>query len=723
MHNQPFSRFQSVDAGSAERSHGPQWRLWAVQCFVCVVLFVIAARVVTLQVTLRQRFLDVWSESTETEEFLSARSGRILSRDGAVLAYDERRYDLAVDYRWLESPPDQQWLQREISRRLGARDRRDEAKRSAVERQIFQERERLFDQLAELTKTSREKLESDARATQLNIEQMVADVEERRLQRNLESFKVQQLNWQDGIWGIVDTIRQELTTPPRRYADDPIILKEELQPHILIEEVPLSVAAAIESRPHEFHGVYVKTRSARIYPLDDVAAHVIGVRRPPRMDEETTGQGGVEESYNLQLSGRSGQRLNVRNRRGDIIESTVIAEPRDGNEVVLTIDSQIQETSERLLDEKVALSSTSLAAESHASGGVIIVMDLWTGDVLSMAASPRVSPQAQMKPTRAEWEEMLARDNQPFFPRATRMALPPGSVFTLVTAIAALEEGVIGPDEFQECQGFLHHPDHNRCQHFLQTGEGHGVLRLEEALCQSCNVFFFHLAERLGVERLTNWAGALGFGTPTNIDLPSEVAGKVLTSSLRQDEKITQKNAALQMAIGQGELLVSPLQIVRLMATIGNGGYLVTPQIVHKQGGVMRTSSEMEKVPRLKRETLKVIQRGMEMVVQHPLGTGVEAMTPAMTIAGKTGTAQASGKTSHAWMAGYVPANAPRFAFVVVLEHGGSGSEDAAPIVAELMTELIGLGYLRPQWDDSSSRKEDKSDSVSISLDRSQPRQ
>ena len=226
MHNQPFSRFQSVDTGSSERSHSPQWRLWAVQCFVCLVLFVIAARVVTLQVTLRQRFLDVWSESTETEEFLTARSGRILSRDGAVLAYDERRYDLAVDYRWMESPPDQQWLQREISRRLGARDRRDEAKRSAVERQIFQERDRLFEQLAQLTKTSREELESDARATQLKIEQMVADVEERRLQRNLESFKVQQLNWKDGLWGIVETIRQELTTPPRRYADDPIIRDE-----------------------------------------------------------------------------------------------------------------------------------------------------------------------------------------------------------------------------------------------------------------------------------------------------------------------------------------------------------------------------------------------------------------------------------------------------------------------------------------------------------------
>ncbi|TWT58092.1 Stage V sporulation protein D [Thalassoglobus neptunius] len=717
MHNQPFSRFQSADTGHSERSHSPQWRLWAVQSFVCLVLFVIAARVVTLQVTLRQRFLDVWSESTETEEFLSARSGRILSRDGAVLAYDERRYDLAVDYRWLESPPDQQWLQREISRRLGARDRRDEAKRSTVERQILQERDRLFEQLAQLTKTSREELESDARATQLKIEQMVADVEERRLQRNLESFKVQQLNWKDGIWGIVETIRQELTTPPRRYADDPIILKEELQPHILIEGVPLEVAAAIESRPHEFHGVHVKTRSARIYPLDDVAAHVIGVRRLPRLNEETTGQGGVEETYHDQLSGRSGRRLNVRNRRGDIIESTVIAEPQDGKEVVLTIDSQIQETSERLLDQRVVQSSTSLDQETLASGGVIIVMDLWTGDVLSMAASPRISPQVQVNPTIEEWREMLARENQPFFPRATRMALSPGSVFTLVTAIAALEEGVIGPDDLQECQGFLHHPDHYRCQQYLQTGHGHGVLRLEEAVCQSCNVFFFHLAERLGIERLTNWADAFGFGTPTGIDLPSEVAGQVVSPSLQQAEKTIQKRAALQMAIGQGELLVSPLQIVRLMATIGNGGYLVTPQIVHKQGGVTRTSSEMERVPGLSRETLKVIQRGMEMVVQHPLGTGVEAMTPAMTIAGKTGTAQASGKKSHAWMGGFVPANAPRFAFVVVLEHGGSGTADAAPIVAELMTELIGLGYLRPQWEDSSSFRENNSDAVSIDSD------
>jgi penicillin-binding protein 2 len=238
---------------------------------------------------------------------------------------------------------------------------------------------------------------------------------------------------------------------------------------------------------------------------------------------------------------------------------------------------------------------------------------------------------------------------------------------------------------------------------FRNYGIGHGEIQLHDALCQSCNVYFYNLAQRVGSDPLVDWARRFGFGEATGIDLPSEDSGFLPDPADSNSGKKWYPGSTLQLAIGQGSLLATPLQVTRLMAAIGNGGYLVKPRLVYdKSLDPALEEQSLVKIKGLSERTLSTIRLGMEMVVHHSRGTGVAALTPSMTIAAKTGTAEVDGQQDHAWFAGFAPVESPRVAFCVVLEHGGSGG-DAGSIVKHLMTEMLGLGSLQPQWDNRST--------------------
>ncbi|MBT5017505.1 MAG: hypothetical protein HON04_02045, partial [Planctomicrobium sp.] len=567
-----------------------------------------------------------------------------------------------------------------------------------IEEELKQDRSQLFQRLADLTGTSIHDLESNAQRLQSRIERMVKAVESQRT-KDLAKNELKPLKLREGLQGMAASIQSELTTAPRRFSGDPIILKEELESHVLVENVPLSVVAAIQSAPTRYQGVEVRSLSSRVYPFEDVAAHLIGLRKEQGTDLQSNAQGGVEQFYNDRLTGRAGERIQKRNRRGEIISSEVSVPPQDGIDTILSIDSRLQRTAEKLLDEAL-IDDTK---DSQPVGGVVMVMNLWTGDLLTAAAAPRYSLQTMLHPSQTELDELQQNPNQPFFPRASRMALPPGSVFKIVTAAAALELGEVTPDEVLECRGYLNSPTRHRCQIFRNYGLGHGEIHLEDALCQSCNVFFYDLSQRIGGDSLVDWSRKFGFGIPTGIDLPSEESGFLPHPNMQQRNQKWYPGSELQLAIGQGALLATPLQVTRMMAAIGNGGYLVKPRIVYERSQNQDEDEQsLKKIEGLSERTLTTIRHGMEMVVHHPRGTGIAALTPSMTIAAKTGTAEVDGKPDHAWFAGFAPVESPRIAFCVVLEHGGSGG-DAGPIIKQLMTELIGLGYLQPQWDKKST--------------------
>jgi penicillin-binding protein 2 len=304
------------------------------------------------------------------------------------------------------------------------------------------------------------------------------------------------------------------------------------------------------------------------------------------------------------------------------------------------------------------------------------------------------------------------------FDRAVQMALPPGSVFKTLTAIALLHSAGYDPRQQFECQGYLHTPERQRCAIYRRWGMRHGPVTLADALARSCNVYFFHWAEQVGPGPIVDWAERFGFGTPAGIDLPGEVAGHLPTGDIK-------KTDPTELAIGQETLTVTPLQVVRMMAAVANGGKLVTPHVVadavaEKVSGTKSAlategNSNVEDLvpdtfsfptfsfpPRPIRgidpARLAILREGLRRVATDPEGTGYEAFHAlGVDVAAKTGTAETGGGApEHAWFAGYAPVDAPQLAFVVVLEHAGDASATAAPAAASLVEKLQSAGYFGP---------------------------
>ncbi len=325
-------------------------------------------------------------------------------------------------------------------------------------------------------------------------------------------------------------------------------------------------------------------------------------------------------------------------------------------------------------------------------------------------------------PTPEQWREILEDPRRPLYHRMTEMAVAPGSTFKALTSVALLESGLWDPDEKRHCQGFLDQPNRYRCYVYRHFGVGHGDLDLTDAIARSCNVYFFSGARLLGPEPLVIWADRFGFGRPTGIDLPGEGGGNLprppkmrLAALDGSNREAAPADAAtkqtpwysgdtLGMAIGQAQLTTTPLQVARLMAAIANGGYLVTPHVVRqiRDSGARGAERSIfpehptQHIPGLREGTLSRIREGLEKVVAHPQGTGYKRVRlQEVAIAGKTGTAEVGpGRGDHAWFAGYVPADRPRIAFAVILEHAGSGGQAAGPVARELVQAMLKTGVI-----------------------------
>jgi penicillin-binding protein 2 len=332
-----------------------------------------------------------------------------------------------------------------------------------------------------------------------------------------------------------------------------------------------------------------------------------------------------------------------------------------------------------------------------------VALDVRTGQVLAAASGPRFDPRILTEGNAVDWRAIQADPRRPLFHRATEATLPPGSVFKIVSAVALLQEGFIDPGATLTCLGYLDSPERYRCYTFKHHGVGHGEVSLVSALARSCNVFFFDAARRSGSGPLLDWADRLGLGQTTGIDLPGEKPGS-LPRAVTNQRNNRADGEALQLAIGQGRLTVTPLQMARLLGTIANGGQLIHPRVVSRVGVVgpqgrdidSHLEAKMEAVPELTAGTLQLVRKGLWEVVASPAGTGHKSVYwPRVPIAGKTGTAESGGgRPDHAWFAGYAPANRPRVAFVVVLEHAGTGGTAAGPVARGLVEALDELQLL-----------------------------
>lgn len=456
-------------------------------------------------------------------------------------------------------------------------------------------------------------------------------------------------------------------------------------PVVIASDISKESAIVLESRESDIPGLMVQTELLRDYRLGRSFCHILGYLGSASEEEiainrkyglgnrDLLGRGGVEKEFDRYLRGQTGGMQVEVNNRGYKVKILGMRQPRKGQDIHLTVDAQLQEFIYGLLEGKK---------------GVCIVMDVENGEILSMVSKPDFDPNlfiaaANRKPEASgSMRKLLSSEEAVLINRAISGTYAPGSIFKLIVAAAGLETDEISARDNFNCAGSLRIG--NR-EFFCWKLDGHGSQSLTKAIAHSCNVFFYKLGLKLGVEKLTLFARKFGLGAKTDVDLPFESSGLVPSKKwkLKTCRERWYDGETANFSIGQGYLLVTPLQIVQAISAIANGGYLVRPHIVKaiekEPSGITRRKIG------LRRQTLEVISEAMRQVVCDQHGTGYRANIPGVEWAAKTGTAQTAGNNSHGWFGAFYPFSHPRISVLVFLEHGGSGGEAPARIAREVI--------------------------------------
>ena len=744
MFNRPLSPMSSARDSCAtawDVDRNPQFRLVLLWVAMLIPTLAIIGRIAHLQLGLREDLAAAFSQKSETLDEIQARDGRILAADGSILAGDVERYDVAVFYPAIQNPLDDDWVVSKAKPRLSKPDRKDQNKLAAEKNKVIAEVESLWQKLADLADRPLSELMDARKREQSRVERIKSDVLRRFRERNKPATATEATTNSSTSLS-VETVWKQIQKVFAEGPDEsrgPRQIREELDYHTVLTNIDAEMKAEIEGHPERYPYARILSRSRRTYPKGELASHLIGFRKPlteeqfqqrrlefPEGDPQDyhvgdpCGVSGLELSYDAHLKGIRGRQIIVKNRRGEIVETRIIRPPQHGRDLVVTLDTDVQLAAEKLIDEALTKVTRAGAVDPETStgqfreitcpqGGCLIAMDVHTGAILAAASAPRFDLNLMVAPNSTEWEKVMSDPRSPFLSRATKMGLPPGSVFKIISAVAAIESGTMDPLAPFYCQGYLDRPDRpHRCLTFIHQGHGHGDVTLADALCRSCNVYFYTAARRMGPQPLVDWARKFGIGQPTGIDLPSESSGHLpapdspLPPGTRRPT--WRPGDTLDLSIGQSSLEVTPLQMVRAMAVFANDGNLVTPHLAADSGPATLDDSnslrrtlpifESQPIEGLQRRTMDLVREGLAMVVHHPRGTGYKTIRmKEITIAGKTGTAQNNG-VDHAWFAGYVPAEQPRIAFVVVLEHGGSGGAVAGPVAHDFVKTLVEMGLV-----------------------------
>jgi peptidoglycan glycosyltransferase len=347
---------------------------------------------------------------------------------------------------------------------------------------------------------------------------------------------------------------------------------------------------------------------------------------------------------------------------------TLVGMGRTGNDVELTVDADAQRVARRHLE---------------GAKGAVVALEPTTGEVLVLASAPTYDP-SEVTQTEEAWDLFTTNPHSPELNRALQGLYPPGSIFKLITAAAALERGVAAVDTQYTCRGQIGIDGFElRC---WKQG-GHGDLRMEEAVAQSCNVYFGQLGEALGAKDLAEYARETGLFERPRLAL----AKKAMAASRVRAGEDTGPAGAASLAIGQGELLITPFAAAQMACAIANGGALMKPQLVKAvlspKGDTLEHLRPTKQGQALRSSTAALLAGMMEMAVES--GTGQGARLTPVRVAGKTGSAENPEGAAHAWFVGFAPVESPRVAVAVIVEHGGSGGAAAAPVARDVMAELL----------------------------------
>lgn len=464
-----------------------------------------------------------------------------------------------------------------------------------------------------------------------------------------------------------------------------------VNPVPLAQDLDMKALTQIKENLH-FSFLVIQRIPQRTYPHGSTASHLLGTmgeipanklkylkEHGYRMGDKI-GLSGIEAYYDRLLKGKEGGRQVEVDARGTYIKTLSYRPPVSGKNLMLSVDKKLQKIVEAALAGKK---------------GAIVVLDPKTYRILALASSPSYSPEDFASGlTQQKWRAIAENPGNPLLNRAVSGAYPPGSVFKLVTAIAALEEGIVSPGSIFYCPGGYKLGNRTfRCW----KRSGHGHIDFIHGIAQSCDVVFYTLAEKLGVEKLEHYAKLMGIGQKTGVDLPGEKTG-LLPSPAWKKKRFRDPwfpGDTANMGIGQGFLQTTPLQMAKIVAFYASGGFLGTPHFL--VGAVSSSSHSIEKLSSFplssapfNQKNIHIVIRGMEEVVKH--GTGGRAYIPECEGAGKTGTAEdPPRKKPHAWFVGFAPVNNPKVAVSVFIESGGKGSEAAAPLAKKVFAWACGI--------------------------------
>lgn len=505
------------------------------------------------------------------------------------------------------------------------------------------------------------------------------------------------------------------------------------------EDVPRDIVAELRQHQSQLAGAELVTVPVRYYPFRNLGAHAVGYMsevdaetlakvRPAAYEAMTVeerqkanplgyevgdvmGATGVERAWESYLRGQRGWEKRVIDARGRhrtgpeaerLLDAPKRQEPIVGRDVRLTLDMELQQSIER-------------AMHPHAAGAVVVV-EVRTGRLLALYSKPDFDPNdlsggSGRARVREVFGKLFPDPMHPLLDKTMTGAFQPGSTFKPFAALAALDENLMNPEETERCDGFIHFGRRVfRCTHV------HGKVNMREALAQSCNIYFHKVAEAVGMDRIAKVATDFGMGEKTGLGTNPEAPGRIPTRGWYSMHYRGQFRLGftLNMAIGQGAVTVTPLQLALAYAALANGGTLYSPQIV-RAVETADGSAVQDFPPRVRRpvgakpESLAKVLEGLYGVVNDPKGTAYSVREPGLDVAGKTGTAQtgyvarpedepklaAYYSQNHAWFAAFAPAKAPEIAVVVLVEHGGAGPTQAAPVAMQVVRQYQRLAALR----------------------------
>jgi len=451
-------------------------------------------------------------------------------------------------------------------------------------------------------------------------------------------------------------------------------------PVVVAEDISREKAIVLEENKFRFPGLLVQVRSRRYYPFGEAGAHILGY--VAKMSQERIekfkeygytadglmGYSGIEERYDQSLRGVDGGLQVEVNNRGQQVRVLGMKVASPGQDLVTTLDARVQQIAQALM---------------LGQRGVIVVMSLDDGAILGMISSPSFDPNDFASDASSKRRAKYFTDTEaPLFNRAIRGQYPPGSVFKIPVSIAGLYTKKISVHTTFVCNGSYKLGNRVfRCSHV------HGPQDFTQGLGHSCNVYFFNVGLILGPKLMEEYARLFGLGALTKIDLPYEEKGNVPRSDGLRTRRWS-KGDTLNLSIGQGDLLVTPIQLTNMVATIARDGRQVQPYVVKTVGDREQPQGQLTRVIHLPQKVLDQVKAGLRAAVADEAGTARAVFMKDILVLGKTGTAQSSGnKAHHAWFLGYCPSTKTRIVFCVFLEYGGS-SYNACRISAELLKEM-----------------------------------